>query len=217
MQMPLFQPALLAIRDYLESIENRSARILMHIFSNGGSYTAVQLAQAYKQASFTDNQSLPVSAVVFDSTPGIPPLADGIRAVSTGMPKTLFGQWVGIPMVYVVVGTLVALHELGLVEIAHHKLWRDLNNTDGAFLSSKIPRSYIYSGSDQMIRSSEVERHAEAAKERMEGVGLSPSDASSLVKLEKFDGSAHVNHISVDAERYWKVVEDTWGKARMSN
>ena len=208
LQIPLFQPAILAIQKYLDGIDRPKPPILMHLFSNGGSYTAVQLAQAFQLST---GQSLPISAVVLDSTPGIPPYEDGLKAVRMGVPKTFLTQWVIVPLV---VGSLHILRQLGLVKDAHTKLYRVLNELDGAFLQEGMPRSYVYSETDSMIRKSEVERHAEAAKERLEAAGVSVDDVNALITLEEFIGSQHVNHISLDAERYWNIVRSTWGKRK---
>ena len=208
LQMPGFQPAVLAIQKYLDTASRANPRILMHMFSNGGSYTAVQLAQAFQLST---GQTLPISAMVLDSTPGIPPYEDGLKAVRMGTPKTFWAQYIMVPLV---VGSLHLLRQLGLVKDAHTKLYRVLNDRDGAFLNEGLPRSYVYSETDSMIRKSEVERHAEAAKERLEVAGMSIDDVNDLIRLEEFVGSQHVNHISLDAQRYWAIVSSTWEKRK---
>ena len=172
---------------------------------------AMQVAQAYR--GHVQGQNLPISALIIDSAPGLPTYADTVRVGSLGVPNTFLGRWLGMPITYVAAGMVGILNELGFVESAHHKLWRVLNEMDGPFLRKNLPRAYMYSDTDSYFQPSMIEGHADIARREIAEDGMSPADASALIKTEKFIGSSHVNHVSVDPERYWQIVEETWKKS----
>jgi Eukaryotic protein of unknown function (DUF829) len=148
-QMPMFEPAVVAIKDFTNS--SPSQGLLMHIFSNGGSYTAVQLAQAYRQSISSSSGKaldLPVAAIVFDSCPSPPRFQLGIKALAMGLPKTMLAQWFGLAGIYLALGQMALLHQFGIVELFLAKAHRELNGVGGPFLQRGVPRAYVYSQSD---------------------------------------------------------------------
>lgn len=207
-QMPMFRPAVLAIKGHLNTTS--SPGVLLHAFSNGGSHTAVQLAQAYRQ-SFTASSiekahELPINAIVFDSCPSPPRFQLGVKAVSMGLPKNAIAQTLGVGVVFATLGFLVVLHVTGISELFLAKVCRQLNQSP--FLRGDVPRTYIYSKSDAVMRGEDILQHAADAK-----VSLKESSNDSIVRVEEFVGSQHVNHISMDPERYWRIIGETWRQA----
>lgn len=80
---------LAAIKPAVSAIEADPAeepRILVHLFSNGGSLGFVDVCNLYKEAT---GKILPVDAVVLDSSPGQPTLKEGWTAMSLTLPKGL--------------------------------------------------------------------------------------------------------------------------------
>lgn len=179
----------------------------------------------------TGTRQLPVSALIFDSCPGHARYETAGRTTLSFLPKTAHvARAFAMPVVYLLLGGVFCCHVLGLVEHIVVKLWRELNNPDGPFLfkactpSSEpgqatinltsgevvltrkvIPRTYICSQQDDMIFSEDVFEHAAIARH---GSGLSDDAAKDTIRIEEFVGSMHVNHVSVDKERYWRVVKD---------
>lgn len=207
-QMPMFEPAVLAIKEHLNAASRPG--ILLHTFSNGGSHTAIQLAQAYRQ-SFTSSSTektceLPINAIVFDSCPSPPRFQLGVKAVSMGLPKNAVAQTLGVAVVFAMLGFFAVLHETGISELFLAKACRQLNQPP--FLKGTVPRTYIYSKMDTVIREEDVLQHAADARS-----SLKESSADNIVRAEEFVGSQHVNHVSIDPERYWRIIADTWNQA----
>ena len=207
-QMPMFKPAVLAIKEHLDTTSRPG--VLLHAFSNGGSHTAIQLAQAYCQSftagSLEKAHELPINAIVFDSCPSPPRFQLGVKAVSMGLPKNAVAQTLGVGVIFATLGFLVVLHVTGISELFLAKACRQLNQSP--FLRGDVPRTYIYSKSDAVMREDDILQHAADARG-----SLKDSSAESMVRIEEFVGSQHVNHVSVNPERYWKIVAETWVQA----
>ena len=163
---------------------------------------------------------MPVSAIVLDSCPGQPRFMETINALVLGVPsKNVLVKAVGAVAAFASVTTTGMLDVLGISELAAWKLWKTLNDPHGVFLlreAALVPRTYIYGPGDTMILESDVELHAKIARERAIVYDVDRTIAEENVKLEKFVGSAHVNHVKFEAERYWGVIEETWGKVGKS-
>ncbi|KPI35101.1 uncharacterized protein AB675_1352 [Cyphellophora attinorum] len=206
-QRPMFDPAAKAIHEYVESVADRTPRILLQTYSNGGSHGAVQLAECYKNLF---GQDLPISAIVMDSTPGKPHYNETISALQTSLPKSWFSYLVGSAMIHAAISSTIVIDRLGIAELATYKLYRVLNDPEGAFLKSHIPRTYIHSQKDVMILSRDVEAHAEFARALMAEKGAS----GEMVTVEEFIDTPHVFHMASDPERYWSIIRSTWAKAQ---
>ena len=209
-QGPFFEPAVLAIKDYLSSVESEKPKILLHIFSNGGAHSAVQLAQFYARSSASTLRSpvLPIDALVLDSTPGFPNGELAVKALVQGLPKASLASMIGPPIVHATVALSGLFHYIGVSELAVAKVWRTLNDMKGPFLKDTIPRTYIFSDVDEVIEEKDVKRHAEEAIKALEAAGS--THAAQNIRCEEFIGTAHVNHMLKNSDRYWNIVKDTW-------
>ena len=208
-----FGPAIYAIKDYLSSVGSESPKILLHVFSNGGAHSAVQLAEFYAKDNLTTLRSpmLPINALIMDSTPGYPNGALAVKALVQGLPKLPLMNILGPAFVHATVATSGIFHMLGISELAVNKVWRTTKDIDGPFLSDKIPRTYIFSNADDVIGEEDVKKHARESIKALEDAGF--SDAAKNVQCEEFVGTSHVNHMLKNSDRYWKLVKDTWEKA----
>ena len=252
MQMEDLQQAVWAIEDFENSYSSNIARmgdsgatardpvVLLHIFSNGGAHWAVQLAQAYREnirpylaSSTASSKELPISALIFDSSPGHASVGTATRTTLSSLPKNaVLQRGLLTPVAYIFLGGCYIFHILGIAEHCVVKLWRELNHSKGPFVVKQnhsnhtqherqvgqkpietsgsdlkpIPRTYIFSEADDMIASEDVLDHAATARRQ---TGLSDNDAEEFVRVEEFTGSMHVNHVSVDPTRYWKIVQET--------
>jgi hypothetical protein len=201
-----FNVAAQQVRSYVESIGSATPRILLQTYSNGGSHSAVQTAEAYKLQYGTD---LPISAIVMDSAPGEPHWNETVGALLTGFPKGFVTQTLGAVSLHATLALTTIMHTTGIAELATVKLYRTLNDENEAFLKAHIPRTYIHSQKDTMILSRDVLAHAETAKTKLAEKGA----AGDLVRVEEFVDTVHVQHMSSDPARYWQIVSSTWDKA----
>lgn len=210
--------------------------ILLHAFSAGGSHSGVQVAQAYREnvrASPSESSLLPpeipISALVLDSCPTIPKMeiSVAVEVTMSAIPsKGVFSRAVALLFAYAVVLSTVLLHELGVAMSGTSKVWYSLNDPTGPFLikdasrryhndaehakgaATVVPRTYVYSKNDRLVSYRHILEHG--AEARRACVAVSPdSDPECKINLEEFVGSMHVNHVSLDADRYWRVVKKT--------
>lgn len=137
--------------------------------------------------------------MILDSAPGNPTLLEGWAAMRHGLPKGL----VWYPTAALIWGAL------GLMFV-YKELFGMKSLIDGmreGFLDFEVvdrdaKRLYVYSAVDELVGAEGVAGEVEKAREK--GV---------LVKVLREDNTPHVQHISLDAERYWKSVEDLWKSA----
>jgi len=87
------EAALSAIR----GSRNSSARIVLHIFSNGGAHQACQLAKFYREKN---SAPLPVKGIALDSAPGRSTYRRTIAALSVGLPSFLPFRILGLLVVH---------------------------------------------------------------------------------------------------------------------
>lgn len=219
-QMKNLKPATELIK-VAESGLDRHLRVMMHVFSNGGSFTACQLADAYALSARSESNEggwlagpvtlLPVTALVIDSAPSIPDMRRGFIAFSQGMPSSLPGpvRAVGGAVLFSFMVSVSMASRLVGVEGVITSMRRKLNH--GAFMAGGVRRVYIYSESDQLVPWQHVEMHAEEARNVLDK--RAGGSGEERVKLEKFVGSRHVSHIMIDAERYWRIVKTLWADA----
>lgn len=127
------------------------------------------------------------------------------------------------PIAWAVIGSCALFNEVGFIESSPSKIWRCLNDPEGPFLfkydhvrdglgfnpsKRTVPRTYIFSKEDQLVPHDHIVLHAAEARSKCE-VLSSDADPKEVIRLEEFMGSAHVNHVSVDKQRYWQLVNDT--------
>jgi hypothetical protein len=178
--------------------KTKEKKILLHVFSNGGSNTAVQLASAWRQ---THSSPLPVRAMVLDSAPGSSSLHLAARAITSSFPPRQ-RWWVTIA-VYLFVLPLVALPAFFpgaqgyLIDVLRARL------NDPAYFPREAGRVYMASPGDGLVLMGDVEAHCAAA--RVAGYGA---------VVVRFGGSGHVAHVREDEGRYWGGVWGLWERGR---
>lgn len=172
-------------------------RVLVHIFSNGGSYRFCNLAARYL---LTTDTPIPIRALIIDSAPSPCSPRSEADAVTRGLGLTGPIRLLSFAM------SLVAL---SLQWIWTFITWQNepfswarkvLN--DPAVVNHDSARVYIYSREDQIVDWRGVEAHAEEAQRQ-----------GFKVESERFEGSQHVNHAKAEPERYWSVIKTTWNSA----
>ncbi|KAI1131600.1 hypothetical protein F5Y10DRAFT_233170 [Nemania abortiva] len=166
-------------------------RLLIHIFSNGGSSSIANLYEQYAaMAGRNEEKRLPPHVTVFDSCPGVYSISRAVAFLTVGLSS--FQQLVAAPIFYALAAVLSALMALGLLPDPLRD-WGKAHNDTGN--TAEVRRVYIYSRRDALIDYKAVEAHAAEAKTK----GFS-------VALEKYQGSAHVAHLRKDEGRYWEIV-----------
>ncbi|TKA79740.1 hypothetical protein B0A55_04367 [Friedmanniomyces simplex] len=165
-------------------------RIFLHVFSNGGTNSAVQLAHAWRDDTQTP---LPIDAMVLDSCPGSPELRLAAAAVIMTFPKDQ--QWWATIIVWNIIVPPFVLPTLvgdpNLVE------WMRVCLNDESLFTREVPRVYLYSQADRLVPWSAVQEHCASAQ-----------NAGYPVKLVRFRDSPHVAHVNENSERYWGAVDD---------
>jgi hypothetical protein len=182
------------------------------IYSNGGALLACALAKAYRNR-LTD-RPLPVDNVIFDSAPGSDSLVVGHRIIFAGLPSIMTRRFPPLSVLVSAVLWVVLLAYIALFYLVKRTgpitiIRGELNDPTLFAVRAQGKqrgvegrgyrkyRTYIYSEKDIVVPFRAVEASALEAK-----------DKGWNIKLEKFDGSAHVAHSLIDRERYWGLVKN---------
>jgi hypothetical protein len=172
-------------------------KILLHLFSNGGSFTSILIAKEYQLHT---GKLLPISAMVLDSTPGRATYEATIKAFAVGLPMNIIVRFVGILLLRFFYGLYRLVYLLGAEIDAVEQARQDLNSK--SLMGIDTPRLYIYSTADEMVDWHFVEEHMAEAQ----SVGY-------VVDSEKYLASGHCGHMMKDSERYWGATERLWNTA----
>lgn len=176
----------------------KSTRILVHVFSNGGSFSLTALAKAFRERA---GLPLAMNMLVLDSTPGRNKLSTAWTALTAGLPKNFVARKVGELLVGVfLVFFIIKRFFSRKTKDAITQMREDVNDKRLFDLDTK--RLYIYSDDDGLVGSKDVEDHANEAQ----GEGWD-------VQTEVFVGSAHVSHMMNDPGRYWRAIMDLWKRS----
>ncbi|KAF4635038.1 hypothetical protein G7Y89_g3073 [Cudoniella acicularis] len=170
-------------------------KLLLHFFSNGGTYTSTIIARKYREKM---GQPLPVSAIVLDSCPGHPIYEATVRAFTVGLPKGLLAQTIGVSVFRVFLFLYMAVHVLLRKKNVVERAREELN--DKTLFELDAPRMYVYSIADEMVEWKDVEEHADDARSRGYTVEI----------MEKYIESGHAAHMVSDEKRYWSAVQRLW-------
>lgn len=170
--------------------------ILMHVFSEGGSNKAVELAEAYRHITST---RLPVSALCMDSTPGHPRYLRLCNALDKALPQVPVLRHTGLFFGSILLGCIWIMYTwvMGIENNVITRTRRRLQ--DHANFDPKTPRCYLYSSDDALISWQDVNEHVQDTR-----------DQGTPVMNVFFEGSGHVEHARMHHERYWESVLATW-------
>ncbi|KII89700.1 hypothetical protein PLICRDRAFT_39840 [Plicaturopsis crispa FD-325 SS-3] len=180
-------------------------RILVHAFSNGGSYNMITLGQMLSTTSPLSNGSnaartrIP-NAIILDSTPGSGGLRSTIKAF-TGVVRNPILRYVvaffvsGMHFFHHLCALLIPW-QLTPIETLNRAL---LNPHLFPWTNAQTPRLYVYSKQDALIPWKQIQGHAGQA----ETAGLP-------VTTCLYEDSAHVAHARQDPARYWAAVQALW-------
>lgn len=177
--------------DYIIS-RHLDLNVHLHFFSEGGSHKAIQFAKTY--LSTTGNR-FPITSLCLDSTPGDHQYHRIARAFKLSLPPICFLRFLGLIFAYLMLTFLWGFYAVyGPQKNLMTRIRRGLED-QRLWDTQNIPRCYLYSRSDALIKYQDVERHARKAERR--GVP---------VLLTTFEQSVHCHHVREDREKYWSAV-----------
>ncbi|PLN84284.1 hypothetical protein BDW42DRAFT_183640 [Aspergillus taichungensis] len=176
---------------------SNSSSILLHIFSHGGSNTAVQLALSWQEEH---NYPLPLGGVILDCSPGDTTFRRSYNAAVLSLPSetTPHVQSIGRALLYPTIATVTVLQHLHLMASVRD-LRRQLN--DPAVFGVGVPRLYLFSEADEMVGAHNVRSHAVNARR-----------CGFAVDEVVFRSAEHCALVLEDAGRYWGAVRQFWGE-----
>ncbi|KAK3322825.1 hypothetical protein B0H66DRAFT_555313 [Apodospora peruviana] len=169
-------------------------KLLIHVFSMGGTSTLANILDAYA-ASDPSDPILPGHVKILDSCPTV---FAGNR-VATFLSLSLPGRLAGViaaPLIYALSYFWAGLVAVGLLR-DQLAIWGGKLNAEGN--AGEVRRAYIYSEADVLVDYTKVEAHADEAEQK-----------GFAVTREKFVASAHVAHARMDENRYWGGVRRVW-------
>ncbi|KAF9238547.1 hypothetical protein BU15DRAFT_75238 [Melanogaster broomeanus] len=176
-------------------------RVLIHVFSNGGSaqLTALGRLLSSKYPSLPPSERL-VSALILDSCPA----AGDVRTIYAAFRRAvsnLVARCIILALLYIVHAIHLCLSmafgkEMIVLEYQKMQL---LKRRLLPWMNAGTPRLYIFSKKDEQMPWKEIQQHAESGKK----AGLD-------VRCELFEESGHVAHMRLDRKRYWASVQDVW-------
>ncbi|TLD32189.1 indole-diterpene biosynthesis protein-like protein PaxU [Venturia nashicola] len=175
--------------------QNPQAKILLHLFSNGGAHTICQLARFYRKYH---SELLPLNGTVLDSAPGRATYKRSIAAMSVGLPSFFPIRIFGILILHIACIVMWLQRYILGRENVITRVRRELN--DPLLFPTDARRVYIYSKTDEMVDWETVEEHAAEAEQ--DGV---------VVQRERFGNSRHVGHMMEDFDRYWGAIGKVFG------
>jgi hypothetical protein len=172
-----------------------SPRILMHVFSEGGSNKACELAQAYKKKH---SARLPVAALCLDSTPGKPRFLRLCNALARSFSSNMCLGYMGLVIAFLVLGWVWMLYHV-FIGYERNPVSRSRQLLhDGEYFNLTAPRCYLYSKRDKLIAWMDVQDHAAEGKDK--GIPIT----------RVIFQSEHVKHMKESEKCYWEAVETTW-------
>ncbi|PNP73791.1 hypothetical protein FNYG_12981 [Fusarium nygamai] len=176
--------------------------VLFHTMSNSGTINYSATLNAYKE---TYNRPMPHTLTVYDSTPGTPHLTwDNLKRFSHAMALGLAAK---LHLPFIIAQVLCAWFFV-LIHVFDYLAGRESAPkfshrifTDEKWESKKSTRLFLYGKGDFLIPWQHIEGYMAVSRE----AGY-PSEG--LV----FE-SGHVEHMKKDPERYWGVIQESWGRA----
>ncbi|RYP09783.1 hypothetical protein DL764_001037 [Monosporascus ibericus] len=166
------------------------ARVVLHLFSNAGAYTAGLLAASYQARM---NAPLPATAVVLDSSPGRATFGRLFHAFTLPLaPLPVVVRALGTVFVVLGLAIVIALQRIGVPDAVE---WSRRILNDGQAVNPRALRLYLNSKADDMVLWSDAEDHAKEAEAR--GIPVR------RVVLEK---SAHCRDAQLYSEEYWGAI-----------
>jgi hypothetical protein len=178
-----------------ESSGHRQEGALLHIFSNGGCATALQLGKMLRRSSRGEDAShlpIPFVGLILDSCPGMLAFDNIYAAASMQIPQSQPLYSIGRAILWPYIKVYVAMQRAGIVTSSNDVI-RDLNDST---LFGLGPRLFLFSKTDTVIAADDIAAHAKQAAE----LGFD-------VRTEVWEDAVHCALPMADSQRYWNAVE----------
>lgn len=177
--------------------------VVVHMFSEGGSNKACELAEAYLKRM---HQRLPVAAVYLDSTPGLPRYKRLCKALSNALPPVPLLRPAGLLFGGVVLGATWAFY-CGIKGYDNNIISRTrMRLLDPALWDLRALRCYLYSENDALVAWQDVHCHVQES-----------TRAGFSTAAVRFDQSGHVTHARDEKDLYWGSIVNTWNRIPWTN
>lgn len=174
--------------------------ILLHLFSNGGCNTAIQLACSLRTKTAQHpalDMGRYLEGIILDSCPGVAPFNRVYESASLSLPSSGPGRGVGSALLYPFVGVMYGLQQRGWMSSSQDI--RDQLN-DPRVLGETAARLYLYSTADQVFAREDFESHLAEARSNLGGV----------VEGIAFPDSPHCALVRDHLGRYWSEIKRFW-------
>jgi Eukaryotic protein of unknown function (DUF829) len=177
--------------------------IHVHCFSEGGSHKSIQFTKAFLAKT---GKKLPVTSLCLDSTSGDHQYHRIARAFRLSLPPNCLLWALGLMFAYLMLTFLWCFYAIyGPNKNLMTRIRRGLED-QRLWDTEHIPRCYLYSKNDTLIKWQDVEKHARKAEDK--GVP---------VLLATFQDSNHCHHVREDGEKYWSAVRWTLQRSGATN
>lgn len=198
------RPAHCEIRKTL--LNQNAARILLHVFSNGGANTATQLAASMNGIlqSIGHAHPLPLRQIILDSCPGDLSIHKTYKAAAHSIPATFPLRFLGCATLYLLVAGIAGMETVGLRRPLGKSIRDGFN--DHSMFPGHARRLYLTSRGDTIVDSGHVQTHRQQAA----AAGLSTEE---LV----FERAGHCSLVLEDQEAYWKAIASCWQRSSRSS
>jgi hypothetical protein len=178
---------------------------IINLTHTGGAF---QLTTLSKLLSRRKSVSWPrfTTAIILDSSPGGAQFSLAIRAFTSHIRNPISRA------AFIVFIVVMFLYDRFINWLLRTRTWlAELKVTllDPCFLpwvDAATPRLYVFSKTDALVPSKQVQQHANEAAAR----GLN-------VRTEIFEESPHVAHARTDPAKYWPAVTELWKTATSAN
>ncbi|KAH6621672.1 hypothetical protein B0J18DRAFT_369149 [Chaetomium sp. MPI-SDFR-AT-0129] len=189
-------------------------QLLLHAWSNGGAASLHHLRAGLGlptsgTSTGSNTDTLPPYTLLLDSSPGTFRYGPAYLAFTAGLTGRatrflLAPVFHALCAWYWLIHVVIGRGKTGPLAVVGTALnWNggdgDGNGNGKSVAQAELRRTYVYGEGDKLVDWRDVEAHAAEAERK-----------GFAVRREKFEGSAHVAHVRVDADRYWRVVTETW-------
>jgi len=180
-------------------------KILLHTFSNGGTNTATQLLIVLRESI---GAPLPLAGLLCDSCPAKGTYWKSYDAMLLSLPKDIMSRTMGMLACHTILILLYSWIAYGNENPAslQRRTLLDANNfepgwgiVDNVTSDAQGRVCYLYSKVDRMCQWTDIQEHAEIAR-----------DKGWQVLEVVFDGSGHCAHLAKDEQAYSNAVRSLW-------
>ncbi|RMJ01904.1 hypothetical protein CDV36_015568 [Fusarium kuroshium] len=173
--------------------DSSHAKIIVHLFSNGGGLGFVNLCGVFQKNT---GMALPVQSLILDSCPGRASLSRGSAALLQNFPKQWYLNWPMTALLYPLFFTFWLYTRLQPSDVLE-TIRKELN--DEKLVTTSAPRLYLYTTQDEIANAHDIEGHIASSEE----LGYS-------VHKVRFDNGSHVGLLRDNLEVYWEHIEAHW-------